>query len=211
LRWCILAEDLRLSVDAPVEFALGVFSVVISPITFIGVLWFIGGALTIPIGSTILHIPGFLVLVAFLYAVLASGAMVLIARGFIVVSEHKNQAEAEYRYMLTRLREHGESIAMLGGEQEECAALDPVSQDRLMRLVMERLPDATIGSVRPRADGMRQPSRWWKRWRRLCHSALLAFAQGYDHRHTACPGRQHIDYGDDFEYKRGQKQGVKTE
>jgi putative ATP-binding cassette transporter len=119
-----VAEDLRLSVDAPVEFAIGVFSAVLSAITFIGVLWFIGGELTIAVGSTTLHIPGFLVIAAFLYAVLASGSMVLIARGFVVVAEHKNQAEAEYRYALTRLRENGESIAMLGGENEERAGLD---------------------------------------------------------------------------------------
>jgi putative ATP-binding cassette transporter len=119
-----VAEDLRLSVDAPVELAIGVFSAVLSAITFIGVLWFIGGTLTIPIGSTMLRIPGFLVLAAFLYAVLASGAMVLIARGFVVVAENKNQAEAEYRYTLTRLRENGESIALLGGEQEERTGLD---------------------------------------------------------------------------------------
>jgi putative ATP-binding cassette transporter len=119
-----VTEDLRLSVEAPVEFALGVFSAVLSAITFIGVLWFIGGALTIPVGSMMLRIPGFLVLAAVIYAVLASASMVLIARGFIVVSENKNQAEAEYRYTLTRLRENGESIAMLGGEQEERAGLD---------------------------------------------------------------------------------------
>jgi putative ATP-binding cassette transporter len=119
-----VAEDLRLSVEAPVDFAIGVFSAVISAITFIGVLWFIGGALTIPIGGTMLRIPGFLVLAAVIYAVLASGAMVSIARGFVVVAENKNQAEAEYRYTLTRLRENGESIAMLGGEQEERASLD---------------------------------------------------------------------------------------
>jgi vitamin B12/bleomycin/antimicrobial peptide transport system ATP-binding/permease protein len=119
-----MAEDLRLSVDAPVEFATGVFSAVISAITFIGVLWFIGGELTIPVGSRMLRIPGFLVIAAFLYALLASGSMVSIARGFVVVAENKNQAEAEYRYALTRLRENGESIAMLGGENEERAGLD---------------------------------------------------------------------------------------
>ncbi|HEY5868688.1 MAG TPA: ABC transporter ATP-binding protein/permease, partial [Candidatus Tectomicrobia bacterium] len=119
-----VAEDLRLSVDAPVEFAIGAFSAVISAITFIGVLWFIGGEIAIPVGSMILRIPGFLVIAAFLYAVLASGAMVLIARGFVIVAENKNEAEAEYRYALTRLRENGESIAMLGGENEERAGLD---------------------------------------------------------------------------------------
>ena len=119
-----VAEDLRLSVEAPVEFAIGVFSAVITAITFIGVLWFIGGELTIPLGGTTLRIPGFLVIAAFLYAVLASGSMVSIARGFVVVAENKNQAEADYRYALTRLRENGESIAMLGGDDEERAGLD---------------------------------------------------------------------------------------
>jgi putative ATP-binding cassette transporter len=119
-----VAEDLRLSVDAPVEFAIGAFSAVISAITFIGVLWFIGGEIVIPVGNIILRIPGFLVIAAFIYAVLASGAMVIIARGFVVVAENKNEAEAEYRYALTRLRENGESVAMLGGENEERAGLD---------------------------------------------------------------------------------------
>ena len=119
-----VAEDLRMSVDAPVEFLIGVFSAVSSAIVFIGVLWFIGGELTIPLGSTVLRIPGFLVVAAFIYAMLASGSMVMIARAFISVSENKNQAEADYRYMLTRLRENGESIAMLGGGNEERAGLD---------------------------------------------------------------------------------------
>jgi putative ATP-binding cassette transporter len=119
-----VAEDLRMSVDAPVEFLIGVFSAVSSAIVFIGVLWFIGGELTVPLGSTVLRIPGFLVVAAVIYAMLASGSMVMIARAFISVSENKNQAEADYRYMLTRLRENGESIAMLGGGNEERAGLD---------------------------------------------------------------------------------------
>jgi vitamin B12/bleomycin/antimicrobial peptide transport system ATP-binding/permease protein len=119
-----VTEDLRLSVEAPVEFAIGVFSAVITAMTFIGVLWFIGGELPIPLAGTTLRIPGFLVIAAFLYAVLASGSMVSIARGFVAVAENKNQAEADYRYALTRLRENGESIAMLGGDDEERAGLD---------------------------------------------------------------------------------------
>src|SRR5437870_2701177 len=135
-----MAEDLRLSVDAPVEFAMAVFSAVISAITFIGVLWFIGGELTIPVGSTMLRIPGFLVIAAFVYAVLASGSMVSIARGFVVVAENKNQAEAEYRYALTRLRENGESIAMLGGESEERAGREETTG----RIVRKQAEDGAL-------------------------------------------------------------------
>jgi vitamin B12/bleomycin/antimicrobial peptide transport system ATP-binding/permease protein len=114
-----VAEDLRNSCDAPIEFAVGIFSAVLTAITFISVLWFIGGALTIDLGGTTLMVPGFLVIAAAIYAILASGAMAFIARRFVSVSENKNQAEAEYRFALTRLRENGESIALLGGEDEE--------------------------------------------------------------------------------------------
>ncbi len=151
-----MAEDLRLSVDAPVEFAMGVFSAVISAITFIGVLWFIGGELTIPVGSTMLRIPGFLVIAAFVYAVLASGSMVSIARGFVVVAENKNQAEAEYRYALTRLRENGESIAMLGGESEERAGLDAAFttvrrrwRELMMQYIRTTIVSQTSGGLAP--------------------------------------------------------------
>lgn len=128
-----VAEDLRLSCEAPIDFAVGIFSALLSAITFIGVLWFIGGALTVQLSGTTLTIPGFLVIAAILYAVLASGAMALIGRRFVAASENKNQAEAEYRYALTRVREYGESIALLGGEGEERWSLDETFRGVLRR------------------------------------------------------------------------------
>jgi putative ATP-binding cassette transporter len=119
-----LAEDLRLSTDAPVDFAYGILTALLSAVTFIVVLWNIGGALSFELNGSTIHIPGFLVLAAVIYAVLASGSMVFIGRRFVDVAEKKNQSEAEYRYGLTRVRENGESIALLGGEEEERAGLD---------------------------------------------------------------------------------------
>src|SRR5207248_10579232 len=52
---------------------------------------------------------------------------------YITAAENKNQAEAEYRYGLTRLRENGESIALLGGEEEERAQLDRTLRNVLAR------------------------------------------------------------------------------
>lgn len=119
-----VADDLRFSVDAPVDLVLGIFAAVISAFTFIGVLWFIGGELEVSIAGSTFSIPGFLVIAAVIYSALASGAMIYIARGFVVLAENKNQAEANYRYGLTRLRENGESIALLGGDAEERATLE---------------------------------------------------------------------------------------
>jgi putative ATP-binding cassette transporter len=107
-----------------VDFVSGVTSAFLSAATFIVVLWTIGGALSISVGGTELYIPGFLVIAAVLYAVIASSAMMMIGRRFVTVSEEKNQSEAELRYVLTRLRENGESIALIQGEEEERAGVN---------------------------------------------------------------------------------------
>ena len=119
-----IAEDLRIATDAPVDFIAGVTSALLSAATFIVVLWTIGGALNVSLAGTTLTIPGFLVVAAVAYAALASTAMAVIGRRFVAISESRNQAEAEFRYVLTRLRENGESIALLGGEAEERDGID---------------------------------------------------------------------------------------
>jgi putative ATP-binding cassette transporter len=119
-----IAEDLRIATDSPVDFVAGVTSAFLSAATFIVVLWTIGGALTVTMGGSTVTIPGFLVIAAIIYAAIASGSIMTIGRRFVQVSEDKNQAEAEYRYALTRVRENGESIALLGGEQEERDGID---------------------------------------------------------------------------------------
>ncbi|MEN3346785.1 MAG: vitamin B12/bleomycin/antimicrobial peptide transport system ATP-binding/permease protein, partial [Bradyrhizobium sp.] len=119
-----IAEDLRIATDSPVDFIAGVTSALLSAITFIVVLWAIGGALTVTLGGSSVTIPGFLVITAIVYAAIASGSIMAIGRSFVQISEDKNQAEAEYRYTLTRVRENGESIALLGGETEERDGID---------------------------------------------------------------------------------------
>ncbi|WP_033838974.1 ABC transporter ATP-binding protein/permease [Mesorhizobium loti] len=119
-----IAEDLRIATESPVDFVAGVISAFFAAATFIVVLWTIGGALTLSIGSSTFTIPGFLVITAVIYAAITSTSMVFIGRHFVELSEEKNQAEAEFRYTLTRVRENGESIALLGGEEEERSGID---------------------------------------------------------------------------------------
>jgi vitamin B12/bleomycin/antimicrobial peptide transport system ATP-binding/permease protein len=114
-----IADDVRVATEAPVDLAIGATTAVLSAVTFIVVLWTIGGAFTIHVHDTALTIPGFLVIAAAIYAAAASGIMLRIGRRLITVSENKNQTEAEYRYLLTRVRENGEGIALLKGEEEE--------------------------------------------------------------------------------------------
>jgi vitamin B12/bleomycin/antimicrobial peptide transport system ATP-binding/permease protein len=127
-----IAEDVRIATEAPVDFTTGIASAFLSAATLIIVLWTIGGTLEFSLLGLHIVIPGFLVVAAIIYSIVASGTMLLIGRRFVPVSESKNQVEAEYRYVLTRLRENGESIALIQGEEEERAAVGR-SLDNVLR------------------------------------------------------------------------------
>src|SRR3954447_8935522 len=116
-------DDLRIATDMPVDFVSGFVTSLLSAATFITVLWSVGGSLTLETGGGSLRIPGFLVIAAIIYAVVANGSMLAIASRLIPLTEQKNQAEAEYRYALTRVRENAETIAVLGGAAAEQARL----------------------------------------------------------------------------------------
>jgi ABC-type uncharacterized transport system fused permease/ATPase subunit len=116
-----IADDVRGANESPVDFVIVVVSA-LSAITFIAVLWSIHDTLEFSLGGYHLGIPGFLVAGAAVYALIASGSMVLIGRRFVSASEAKNRTEAEYRDLLTRLRENGKSIALIGGEKERAGA-----------------------------------------------------------------------------------------
>jgi putative ATP-binding cassette transporter len=143
-----ISEDLRIATESPVDFVAGVIAAFVSASTFIVVLWTIGGALTLPIFGTYITIPGFLVVTAVIYAVITTGSMAYIGRHFVKISESKNQVEAEFRYTLTRVRENGESIALLGGEDEERADLDRrfLNVRRQWRLLSHQYMRTTIVS-----------------------------------------------------------------
>ncbi len=118
-----LTEDMRIATEAPVDLATGILTAFLTSATFIGVLWFVGGDITFDWNGTALTIPGYLVISVVIYCAVISTSMLFIARSFVPTAERKNQSEAEFRYALTRLRENGESIAILGGEKEERAGL----------------------------------------------------------------------------------------
>ena len=89
--------------EQPVDFAVGILSALLTSATFMGVLWTVGGNLTIGFGGQELFISGYLVIAVVLYCVIIGGLMTIIARSFVPTAENKNQVEAEFRAALTRM------------------------------------------------------------------------------------------------------------
>src|SRR5688572_12421218 len=110
-----IAEDLRLFVDLTLSLSLGLLSAVVTLVTFITILWTLSGALEI-FG---INIPGYMVWVALVYAVVGTWLTHVIGRALIGLDFNQQRFEADFRFSLVRLRENSEGVALYRGEQEE--------------------------------------------------------------------------------------------
>jgi putative ATP-binding cassette transporter len=113
-----IAEDARVATDLPIDLVLGLFSAILTAITFIGILWSVGDSLVISLGGVTLTVPGYLVMAVILYSMLLSAATLLIARHLTRVMEENKRSEAELRSIGTHLRESGEGTALADGKKD---------------------------------------------------------------------------------------------
>jgi ABC-type uncharacterized transport system, permease and ATPase components len=113
-----IAEDARVATDLPIDLALGLFSALLTAITFIGVLWSVGDSLVITLGGLIVTIPGYLVIAVIVYSILLSTATLLLARHLTRVMEENKRTEAALRSIGTHLRESGEGTALPDGKRD---------------------------------------------------------------------------------------------
>jgi vitamin B12/bleomycin/antimicrobial peptide transport system ATP-binding/permease protein len=118
-----IAEDARVATDAPVALSVGLINAVLSGIIFIGILWTVGGDLTLDVFGTALTVPKYLVISVAIYSTLLTLGMTVIGRRLIRVIEEKNAAEAQLRSIGSNLRERGSAAS---------ASLEEADQHQLL-------------------------------------------------------------------------------
>ena len=96
-------------------FSLGVLNALLAAVSFIGVLWVVGGTLTIAGYS----IPGYMVFACIIYSSITTLIMFLLGRPLVRSVEAKAAGEAQLRYELTRVKDNAENIALVGGDDDE--------------------------------------------------------------------------------------------
>ena len=114
-----LADEVRLATEPVVDFVIGFVMAILSAVAFVGILFAVGGSITIPVLGQSITIPGYLAVAAIVYAFLVSSLTFTVGNPMVGSVEIKNQAEAQFRYELTRVRENAESIAMTKGDADE--------------------------------------------------------------------------------------------
>ena len=110
-----IADDARLFVEDTLSLGIGLLNSIVTLGSFILVLWSLSGPVTV-LG---VEIPGYMVWVALIYALLGTWLAHLIGRPLIALNFSQQRLEADFRYALVRLRENTEGIALYGGEADE--------------------------------------------------------------------------------------------
>lgn len=133
-----ITEDVRIATDAPIDFALGLVSSLLTAIIFIRVLGSVGGDFTLHLSGHAFWIPGYLVISVAVYSGIVTAAMTWVGAPLTRMVQIKNQAEAELITAAHKLRDIGEGVT-------------PKTQERGVRLGIWQALQSTIAQ-----------------WRRLC-------------------------------------------
>ena len=96
---------------------------VMTLVTFAVVLWSLSADFVLPIFGG-LAIPGFMMWAAIAYALVGSLATYFLGRPLVRVNFMLERYNADFRYRMTRIREHAESIALYRGERDEGRGLE---------------------------------------------------------------------------------------
>lgn len=119
-----IADDVRMATEPVVDFVIGFINALLAAVTFVGILFWVGGSLTVTVAGTQLWIPGYIAIAAVLYAGAVSGLTYFIGHPLVGRVAAKNESEAQFRYELTRVRENAESIALIKGADDERGRLN---------------------------------------------------------------------------------------
>ena len=119
-----IAEDAKVATEPVVDFGYGIANAVLTAAVFFSVLWSASGSATF-FGW---RIPGFMVYAAIIYSIVMSASMMLFGRALINRIEQRNRTEAQLRNEMGRVRENAESIAMVGGAEDEVKGLRATMQ-----------------------------------------------------------------------------------
>ncbi|KWN73110.1 ABC transporter ATP-binding protein [Burkholderia ubonensis] len=110
-----ITDDLQAFATTTLVLSLELLSTAVSLVSFIVILWTLAGPLTIPIGGTSVVIPGYMVWVAALYAMLGSYLMHRAGHPLVSINYQQQKVEADFRFGMIRVRENAEQIAFYDG------------------------------------------------------------------------------------------------
>jgi putative ATP-binding cassette transporter len=117
-----IAEDVHNFLNSTYAYSISMLSTVSTLVSFSIILWTIPVNFTIP--GTEIIVPGLPFWVALIISLIGTWLTHLIGKPLVQLEFRRERYEADFRFSLARLREYGEQIALLRGENAERRILD---------------------------------------------------------------------------------------
>ena len=114
-----ISDDIGMFVNLTLSLFIGLLKQVSTLVAFVVILWQLSGALDIPVGDTVLSVPGYMVFVTLIESVVGTWLAHKVGRSLIGLNYDQQRYEADFRFSMVRVRENSESIAFYGGEGPE--------------------------------------------------------------------------------------------
>lgn len=114
-----IAEDLRLMASETLRLSLGLLDNVVKLVSYSAVVWTLSGSLSFAIGGHAFVIPGYMLWAAVLYALAGSVLQERIGKPLVAVDYQQQRQEAQFRFLMVRLRENAEQVAFYRGTRTE--------------------------------------------------------------------------------------------
>jgi putative ATP-binding cassette transporter len=111
-----IAEDLDLFAERAIAIGVGFLGSIATLVSFAAILWRLSDEAQTPVFGAV---PGYLVWIALFYSIAGTWLAHLIGRPLVRLNFNQQRYEADFRYHLVRIRENGEQVALLAGEDAE--------------------------------------------------------------------------------------------
>lgn len=118
-----IASDVYLFIQYTIELGTGLLSSMVTLASFVVILWGLSSLTPLIAFGANIAIPGYLVWVALVYAAIGTFLAHFIGRPLIALDFNQQRREADFRFAISRVADHAEPIAMMGGEAVERATL----------------------------------------------------------------------------------------
>ena len=114
-----IAEDVQLLASHTLGLFTGGLRATVTLVTFVAILWGLSGSLDVAVGEFTIRLPGYMVWVAILYAILGTWVTDWLGRPLVRLNFDRQRYEADFRFSLVRFRENTEGVALYRGEADE--------------------------------------------------------------------------------------------
>lgn len=119
-----IQDDVGSLVNFSIDLSMGLIGAITTFLAFIYVLWQLSGDMKISLGSWgVLHVPGYLVWVGVIYALLGTFFTFKLGRPLVMLNFEQQRREATFRFAAMDLRSHAENVALYKGEHHQKSIL----------------------------------------------------------------------------------------